>query len=230
MNSTEQFKILFRGFWRVAAACFRPRVLPWHVLAMVLTWMLVVSGFDWNFYVFARQANLRAYFFPALILGSSLPILAPLSIYMYGFAKRNIKIADTGGALGQASIMGMLLSFFYKAFTGRMQPRFLGPDSILDISHDFRFGLLKGGVFWGWPSSHTTVSFALAAAIIMLFPKNRALRIAAALYAFYVGVGTAVTGIHWFSEFIAGVIFGTIAGLAVSRGCRNIIFQDKPPA
>jgi hypothetical protein len=27
----------------------------------------------------------------------------------------------------------------------------------------FRFGFWRGGVCWGWPSSHTTIAFAMAA-------------------------------------------------------------------
>ena len=75
---------------------------------------------------------------------------------------------------------------------------------------------MRGGMFWGWPSSHTTVAFAMAAAICKLYPENRLLRYAAILYAGYVGIGISMT-IHWFSEFVAGVIIGSVIGAVVGK-------------
>jgi membrane-associated phospholipid phosphatase len=125
--------------------------------------------------------------------------------------------------LGQAAILGYLISCCYKAFTGRIPPPFRGfrmssgnEGSLTDTSHGFQFGFLKGGVFWGWPSSHTTVAFAMTACLIMLYPKNKALVILAGLYALYIGLGVSVS-IHWFSEFVAGAIIGSVIGTVVGR-------------
>jgi membrane-associated phospholipid phosphatase len=40
-------------------------------------------------------------------------------------------------------------------------------------------------MFWGWPSSHTTIAFATACALAGLFPKQRWLGFAAIVYAIY---------------------------------------------
>ena len=56
----------------------------------------------------------------------------------------------------------------------------------------------------------------MAACLIMLYPKNKKLAFFALLYAFYVGFGVSVT-IHWFSEFIAGAIIGSVIGVVVGR-------------
>jgi membrane-associated phospholipid phosphatase len=98
----------------------------------------------------------------------------------------------------------------------------LNEGSLIDTSHGFQFGLLKGGVFWGWPSSHTTVTFAMMVCLIMLYPKNKILVFLALLYAFYIGLGVSVT-IHWFSEFTAGAIIGSVIGTVVGRS-----FRTKP--
>lgn len=228
-NEFRLFTILFRGFRKNAASCFRLRALPWHLAAIALTWLCVTSGFDWNYYVAAQHSDIRKFFFPALVLGGILPIIVPLIAYFTGKAARNMRLANIAGAMGQASLMGLLLSWFYKALTGRMQPTFLDGNALVDISRGFRFGLLRGGVFWGWPSSHTTVSFAVAVALIALFPKNRLVLVFAPLYAFYVGIGVATVGIHWFSEFVAGVIFGSIAGIAVGRSFLRGVSGDPIP-
>ncbi len=71
------------------------------------------------------------------------------------------------------------------------------------MSHLFKFGLLRGGVFWGWLSSHTTIAFAMAVTVFKLFLKQRWLGYSAFAYAFYIGLGVSTT-IHWFLDFVAG--------------------------
>jgi membrane-associated phospholipid phosphatase len=92
----------------------------------------------------------------------------------------------------------------------------------VDLSHDFRFGFLRGGVFWGWPSSHTTIAFAMAATVVMLLPKQRWLGTIAILYASYIGIGVSMN-IHWFSDFAAGLIIGTIIGVVVGKSFSETI-------
>src|SRR5208283_5065336 len=129
------------------------------------------------------------------------------------FITSHARLSRTGWAIGQAALIGSLLSSTYKAFTGRVHPEhFIGAD----LSHDFRFGWLRGGVFWGWPSSHTTIAFAMAVTVFTLYPKQRWLGVAAILYAFYVGIGVSLT-IHWFSDFVAGAIIGSVIGAVVGK-------------
>jgi membrane-associated phospholipid phosphatase len=111
----------------------------------------------------------------------------------------------------------------YKAFTGRRPPPFHGfrmsamnEGSLLDSSHGFQWGFLKGGVFWGWPSSHTAVTFAMMTCLIMLWSKKKLLVAAALLHACHIGLGVSVT-IHWFSEFVAGAIIGSVIGIVVGK-------------
>ena len=126
-------------------------------------------------------------------------------------------------------MLGYFISCGYKAFTGSIPPPFRGfrisatsDGSLIDTSHGFQFGFLKGGVFWGWPSSHTTVTFAMTVCLITLYPKNKMLVFFALLYALYIGLGVSVT-IHWFSEFVAGAIIGSVIGTVVGRS-----FRTKP--
>ncbi len=88
--------------------------------------------------------------------------------------------------------------------------------STVDISNGFRFGLLRGGVFWGWPSSHAMVAFASMFALIALYPKHKLLKVVAILYALYVGLGVSMS-IHWFSDFVAGAIIGAVIGISAAK-------------
>ena len=153
----------------------------------------------------------------AVMLGMILPVVVPLVLLAVSAVRKNLNIKNTAFALGQAAILGLVISSVYKAFTGRIPPpHFFSNHAPTDTSHGFQFGFLRGGMFWGWPSSHTTVAFAMAVALWELYPENRLIRYGAILYAFYVGIGVSIT-IHWFSEFVAGAIIGSVIGFVVGK-------------
>jgi len=204
-------KMFFLTLPRNIIDCFRGRMLIWHIVAILLTVILVSSGFDWQYFLSTRSPMLRSGMFPAVVIGGLLPIVLPLSLLGLGGISRNAQMRVIGWAVGQAELIGAFVAAAYKAVTGRAHPlHFVGED----ISRTFRFGLLRGGVFWGWPSSHTTIAFAMAVTIFRLFHQQRWLGYAAMTYAFYVGLGVSMT-IHWFSDFAAGAILGTVIGVVV---------------
>jgi membrane-associated phospholipid phosphatase len=199
--------------------CFTGRRLVWHIIAILLTVVLVMSGFDWDYYLATRNPELRSWMFPAVVIGGLLPLALPLVLFALGIIVRNAKIILAGWAVGQAELLGALVVVAYKAFTGRAHPAHVVG---ADISHVFHFGFLRGGVFWGWPSSHTTLAFAMALTVFTLWPKQRWLGLAALLYAFYVGIGVSMT-IHWFSDFVAGAVIGSVIGAVVGKNFRGNI-------
>jgi membrane-associated phospholipid phosphatase len=193
--------------------CFRGWKIVWHVIAIVLTFILVMSGFDWHWFLATRNPALHSWMWPAIKIGALLPIALPLFLLAVGSIIENSRTVLSGWAVGQAELIGAFVAAAYKAFTGRVHPAHVVGD---DISHVFRFGWMRGGVFWGWPSSHTTIAFAMAVAVFTLYPKQRWLGWVAILYAFYVGIGVSMT-IHWFSDFAAGAIIGSVIGAVVGR-------------
>jgi membrane-associated phospholipid phosphatase len=204
---------------RNLVGCFQGWKLVWHVVAIVLTVILVLSDFDWRYFLATRNPALRSWMFPAVIMGGLLPIYLPLALLAAGYVTRNARTVLTGWAVAQAELLGALIVVAYKAFTGRAHPMH---NAGADISHVFHFGWLRGGVFWGWPSSHTTIAFAMAVTVFTLHPKQRWLGLLAILYAFYIGIGVSMT-IHWFSDFVAGAIVGSVVGAVVGKnweGCR----------
>lgn len=200
---------------------FSGRNLLWHALAIGLTIVIVTSGFDWTYYRWTRGEIFVRFALPAIMLGTLLPVFGTLIVLIAGVVGKNRRIITTAWALGQAALLGYFISCFYKAFTGRIPPPFRGfrmsaasAGSPIDTSHGFQFGFLRGGIFWGWPSGHTTVTFAMMVCLITLFPKNKLFVFFALLYALYIGLGVSVS-IHWFSEFVAGAIIGSVIGKTV---------------
>jgi hypothetical protein len=194
--------------------CFTGWRIVWHLVAILLTVILVLSGFDWQYYLATRSPALRAWMWPAVGIGGLLPLVLPLYLIAAGFIIQNARTTLAGWAIGQAELIGALIAAAYKAFTGRTHPSHVVGT---DISHVFHFGWMRGGVFWGWPSSHATIAFAMAMTVFTLCPKQRWLGLVAILYAFYVGIGVSMT-IHWFSDFVAGAIIGSVIGAVVGKG------------
>jgi membrane-associated phospholipid phosphatase len=206
-------KHFFSSLPRNILDCFKGQRILWHAVAIILTFILVTSGLDRLYFLATRAPNLRPWTFPAVRVGGLLPIVLPFILLAIGILAGSARIRLTGWAIGQAELIGALVAAIYKAFTGRVHP----PHGAgTDLSHVFRFGVLRGGVFWGWPSSHTTVAFAMAVTIFTLWPKQRWLGTMAILYALYVGIGVSTT-IHWCSDFLAGTIFGTAIGMVVGK-------------
>ncbi|HTR45752.1 MAG TPA: phosphatase PAP2 family protein [Thermodesulfovibrionales bacterium] len=154
-----------------------------------------------------------------------MPVVFPVVSYIAGYVRKDSRTTGTAYATAQAAAIGLLISSFYKALTGRPSPRHAA-GALVDASREFHFGFLKGGVFYGWPSSHTTVAFAMSAAIWTLYPRSRAARCVALLYAFYIGLGVSVT-IHWFSDFAAGALIGAAIGTTVGNAFRERVRVDE---
>lgn len=58
--------------------------------------------------------------------------------------------------------------------------------------------------------------FAIAITLFVLYPKNLTVRIIALVFAFYIGIGISIN-IHWFSDFVAGAIIGSLVGFIIGK-------------
>lgn len=207
---------------------FSGRKLFWHALAILLTLLIVESGFDWTWYLWTRGEIFLWLSRPAIILGGLIPILGIPSILLAGWITKNQSFRTSGWALGQAALLGWLVSSGYKAFTGRIPPPFtlrfhgepMNQSALVDTSHGFQLGFLHGGIFWGWPSGHTTVAFAMTTCLIAMCTRQGRWRHLLLLYPLYVGLAVSAT-IHWFSEFAAGVIIGSVIGTVVGNSYKS---------
>jgi len=205
--------------------CFRGTSLVFQILAIVLTYILVTTGVDWSYFLATRDALLRQIFFPAIIVGGLLPVFGPLGLLWIGHFYKNLYLKNSAWALGQAAFLGWTVSSTYKVFTGRLQPNL--ENITVDISHAFRFGIFRGGAFWGWPSSHTTIAFAMAVTIGWLYRKHRIVPVLALIYAVYIGAGVATVGTHWLSEAVAGTLLGVVIGRQVSKNFESRISAEQ---
>jgi len=202
------------------ARTFKGSNFAWHLLAIVITYLLVISGSDWRYFEFTAAGWPLSIRMPAGLLGFLVPLFLPIGFYLLGKIRGCFTLKNTGAALGQAAFVGWFITSSYKALTGRLHPELVTNLSNTDISGVFNFGFFKEGIFWGWPSSHTAVAFAMAAALYVLYPNHKKITVLFMLYAAFIGLGVSV-GIHWLSDVIAGVIIGTVAGLVVAKSYKE---------
>ena len=214
---------LFHRLQRNVIVIFGGRNLLWHTLAIGLTMLIVMSGFDWSYYLSTRGDSIRALARPAIVLGGTLPIFGTLLLLMVGEVGRIRRIITTAWALGQAAILGYLISCGYKAFTGRIPPPF----------HGFRMSAMNAGTFRGhqpwFPIRLPQGRRLLGLAFIShhrdvchdrlphrALSQEQTTRSPRAALCALIGLGVSVT-IHWFSEFAAGAIIGSVIGTVVGR-------------
>ena len=183
-----------------------------YALAGALTYLIVISGLDvaWKDFSLVHLWIWQAGF-AAVFVGALVPVFAPLGMYIYGRVRKSLSAQVAGLALGQAAILGLAVSSIIKVFTGRIPPEYEG---IAIGNGGFRFGVWEGGAFNGWPSSHTTEAFAMAVALTLMYPGNRAVKIGAWAYAIFIGLGVS-TNNHWFSDVVAGALIGYAIGRSI---------------
>lgn len=105
-----------RGFFHKIfgnlAKIFWGRNLLWHFLAVTLTYIIVNSGFDWRYFLLARNTIFQPILFPAVILGGLVPLTMPFVTLAIGKYRKNLKTINTAYAIGQAALLGFLASDF----------------------------------------------------------------------------------------------------------------------
>ena len=212
-------KPLFYKFWRNIIDSFGGYNWIYHLIAIAATYIIVVSDFDWKYFQFFQGSRIYYILFSAVIIGSFFPVILPVILLIFGKVRKNFSLLNTGFALGQAAILGEIISSLYKVFTGRAHPDII-QSLTTNVTHIFNFGILRGGIFWGWPSSHTTVAFAMAFTLWAMYSKNKLLKTLALVYALFIGLGVSMS-IHWFSDFVAGAIIGTVIGIVVGKAFRG---------
>jgi hypothetical protein len=219
--------IFFYDIWGSIKRIFAPRMLAWHILAITLTFIILSTGLDWKWFSYFNGTWMQNTLFVAVALGGIIPIVTPFALLAVAKLRKSEQLRIAAGATAQAAALGWLVSALYKAFTGRIPPPLRSIGALVDSSHGFQFGFWRGGIFWGWPSSHTTVAFAVSVALVTLFGRKHKLFAAfVILYAFLIGFGVS-TSIHWLSEFVAGAIFGSIVGVAVGKGFAHLQTGQK---
>jgi len=222
ISFSKIFYKIFRHIWESVKYNYGLNYLS----AGALTYIILQSGLDWAWYGFSASHRVIFYAaFSAAGLGFLAPAAVPLWLYVSGRIKKDAKRQIIALGLGQAAILGLAASSFIKVFTGRLPPPLFS--AFTDVSHGFRFGFYRGGVFYGWPSSHTTVAFSIAIALIQFFPNNKWVTFGAWAFALFIGICVSLN-IHWLSDAVAGALIGYAIGRSVGINFKKMSTAPSP--
>jgi membrane-associated phospholipid phosphatase len=213
--------VVFNGMGRNMIGSFTYQYGLHYIIGTAASYGLVESGADWRWYRNAVEhpwiSNTGRI---SIVTGPIVSVALPLGLYLYGRSEKDAGLQITGLALGQAAINAAVITSVLKAFTGRVGPQH--KTEVTDYSRDFRFGFLRGGIYQGWPSSHTATAFSMATALMELYPDNTAIKIGGWTYASLIGLGVS-TNIHWFSDAVAGALIGYAIGTMVGISFRHLL-------
>ena len=204
-----------RTYLTLVRKIFLLQYIPLYIAAVGFTYVLVMLGVDWAYFLFIMKRVPRPFLFISDLLGFLIPIFLPLVLYMFSKIRKSAYLRILAEATMYATFLGLSVSTCIKSFTGRVSP----PDDgnmLVDTSHAFQFGFMREQIIGGWPSSHTTIAFALATTLVLLCPQSWRVKVLALSTAVCIGIGVTF-GWHWLSEFVAGALIGTALGHVVGR-------------
>ncbi len=197
-----------------------------HLSAAASTYGLVESGADYETeHFFNQHPDLSAAFFPVAITGMIGPVGLSAFSYYRGWSKKDRPLLGAGCALMQANTIAFVYTSLLKAATGRPYPNPY-EENMDEQSRTFRFGFFRGGIFWGWPSGHTSATVATASCLAAYYSEKKWIAASGYLWSAYTMVGVAAVkggNMHWLSDGVAGALTGFAIGSTVGKSFRRIV-------
>ncbi len=187
--------------------------LAFHLAGGGATYYLSTRDYDLMTARFAARQNKTAFgvaFGPGMMMGTFFPVLVPG--YML-FLSDNRVLNNTGAVAAQATAIAFLYNNILKAISGREHPD--AEKNNGELSRDFKWGFLKRGVFYGWPSGHSMTNAALAMSIASYHREKPFVVAGCALYATYIATSMVLGAkgeAHWLSDAVAGTLMGASIG------------------
>lgn len=218
---------LFHRFGEHLNSIFIGRGLIYIGMAIGLTYAFVVTGIDWQWALLSQRFLWVQYLsIPAAFIGIAVPVLVPFIVYWVGRRQNDSGIVVSALAMGQSVIASLITSSVFKSVTSRIAREPFEDIGSVDFSNSFRFGFFESGNVWGslvegWPSGHTMTAFAMAVAVVMVYPHKSVLKWGALSYAVYTGLAVSTT-VHWLSDAFAGALLGVAIGIVVGKSYRMI--------
>jgi membrane-associated phospholipid phosphatase len=217
---------LFGNFGNNIISSFGGRNLLYHFAAVAVTPILVNGDVDYRVeHFFNRHPTYGELAAPVPFTGELLPFVAGGSLLAYASFKKDEEVLGASFAVIQASLIELMDNVALKAITGRPGPNWRRVSNMEDLSEEFRFGFLRGGVYNGWPSGHTGATMAVVSALTNYYPNKMWLKIAGyslVAYTMYGVVSVHRGGMHWFSDAVAGALMGYAIGSTVGKYYRSL--------
>ena len=176
-NNTADLN-LFGNFGNNVLNSFRGNNIYFHLTAVAATAIIVDQGVDYDVeHYFNEHTEYGSWARPVVFTGEYLPFIAGGSLFAYAKIKNDKEVLGASFAVMQASLIEIFYNSALKAVTGRPNPDWRHVSDMDSLSRTFRFGFLRGGVFWGWPSGHTAATMAVVSALTSYYPDKTWLKV-----------------------------------------------------
>jgi membrane-associated phospholipid phosphatase len=212
---------LFGNFGNNIVESFEGKNIYLHLAAIASTALLVTTDVDYHVEdFFHEQSEYGKWARPVLYTGELLPFAAGGGLFAYAKVRNDNQALGASFAVLQASLIEFMYNSALKAVTGRPNPAWWYDGDMEGLSKTFRFGFLRGGIFWGWPSGHTATTMAVVSALTNYYPDKTWLKIAGYSWVAYTMFGVSSVnrgGMHWFSDAVAGALMSYAVGSTVGK-------------
>ncbi len=226
--------LLFGNFGNNILDSFKGKNIYYHLAGIASTILLVNLNVDYNVeHYFNLHEEYGKLGHPVVFSGMFLPFIAGGSLYAYSKIKNDDETLGASFAVLQASLIELIYNSTLKALTGRPNPDWRHNSDMESLSKTFRFGFLRGGMFWGWPSGHTSNTMAVVSSLINYYPDKTWIKIAGYSLVAYTIFGVSSVnrgGMHWFSDAIAAAFMSYAIGSTVGKYYRKVYSSKHPSA
>ncbi len=158
--------------------------------------------------------------FPGIMAGYILPVSLPVGLY---FSSKDEELKYASYAAGQAVIIAGVGNALIKSITGRQ-----GPDPDAEdkkkASRNFRFGFMRGGIHYGWPSGHLMTNMAMVISLNTYFADKPYVKLAGYTYLTYLTTCVIIDeggDVHWLSDIVTGALVGYAIGKTTGNYFKN---------
>ena len=217
---------LFGNFGNNVLDSFRGNNIYFHLTAVAATAIIVDQGVDYDVeHYFNQHTEYGSWARPVVFTGEYLPFIAGGSLFAYAKIRNDREVLGASFAVMQASLIEFFYNSALKAVTGRPNPDWRHVSDMDSLSKTFRFGFLRGGVFWGWPSGHTAATMAVVSALTSYYPDKTWLKVVGFGLVGYTMFGVSANnrgGMHWLSDAVAGALMSYTVGSTVGKYYRNV--------
>jgi hypothetical protein len=197
-----------------------------HAGGVAATYGIIQSGVDYKVhnYFSKNEEKINMYTVPAVYIGYAGPLLLGGGMFLSGYLNDNTKTAAAGCAVLQASFIAWSWTSLLKTFTGRPNPDAYTYTDKTDQSGKFKFGFMRNGIHYGWPSGHLGVSTAVISCLAAFYndsPVIQAVSWSVWAYMFIGVIAHEGNTMHWTSDVVAGSMMGFAIGSTVGRNFRE---------
>jgi len=216
---------LFSGLGNNIVNSFKGENLYLHLAGIASTALIVTTNTDYYVHKYFNDHESYGNFArPVIRFGMYFPFAVGGSLYAFGKLNRDDEALAASFAVLQSSLLAFTYNSLLKALTGRPNPGWREGGDMKELSKEFRLGFWRGGIFWGWPSGHTSSTVAVISALTNFYPDKTWLKIAGYSYIGYMVFAVSSLnrgGMHWFSDAVAAVFMSYAIGSTVGKHYRS---------